>query len=114
MKRTGIFVAANTKVTPKISIPGPSCCDFRIGTDDLGVPEYKEDRQAFFTAIAATYKAAVQAFYAAGCRYLQMDDCLTSASTGQIWGVEQRRISGSSKPLWSEDEQEIRNIEGRG
>jgi 5-methyltetrahydropteroyltriglutamate--homocysteine methyltransferase len=68
------FVAANTKVTPKISIPGPSCCDFRIGTDDLGVPEYKEDRQAFFTAIAATYKAAVQAFYAAGCRYLQMDD----------------------------------------
>ncbi len=27
-------------------------------------------------------------------------------------GFEQRRISGSSKPLWSEDEQEIRNIEG--
>ena len=41
-------------------------------------------------------------------------ECLTSASTGQIWGFEQRRISGSSKPLWSEDEQEIRNIEGRG
>ena len=37
--------------------------------------------------------------------------CLTSAPSGQIWGFEQRRISGSSKPLWSEDEQEIRNIE---
>jgi len=36
--------------------------------------------------------------------------CLTSALPGQILGFEQRRISGSSKPLWSEDEQEIRNI----
>ena len=26
----------------------------------------------------------------------------------------QRRISGSSQPSWSEDEQEIRNIERRG
>ena len=68
------FVAANTKVMPKISIPGPSCVDFRIGTDDLGVAEYQEDRQAFFAAIAATYKKAVQAFYDAGCRYLQLDD----------------------------------------
>ncbi len=39
-------------------------------------------------------------------------DCLTSAPTGQIPGFERRRISGSSQPLWSEDEQEIRNIEG--
>ncbi len=38
--------------------------------------------------------------------------CLTSAPTGQIPGFERRRISGSSQPLWSEDEQEIRNIEG--
>ena len=68
------FLAANTRVCPKISIPGPSCCDFRIGSDDLGVPEYKEDRRAFFAAIARTYKKAVHAFYDAGCRYLQMDD----------------------------------------
>ena len=67
------FVAANTNVTPKISIPGPSCCHFRIGPDDLGVEEYR-DPQAFFAAIAATYKKAVKAFYDAGCRYLQMDD----------------------------------------
>jgi len=38
-------------------------------------------------------------------------DCLTSAPTGQISGFEQRRISGSSTPLWGEDEQDIRNIE---
>ena len=67
------FVAANTTVTPKISIPGPSCCHFRTATDDIGVAEYK-DIEAFTAAIAATYKKAVQAFYDAGCRYLQMDD----------------------------------------
>ena len=44
---------------------------------------------------------------------LRLAECLTSAPTGQIYGFEQRRISGSSKPIWSEDEQEIRNIEGR-
>jgi hypothetical protein len=42
----------------------------------------------------------------------QSTQCLTSAPTGQISGFEQRRISGSSKPLWSEDKQDIRNIEG--
>ena len=38
--------------------------------------------------------------------------CLTSVPTGQILGFEQRRISGSSQLLRSEDEQEIRNIKG--
>ena len=33
-----------------------------------------QDPQTFFDAIAATYRKAVQAFYDAGCRYLQMDD----------------------------------------
>jgi 5-methyltetrahydropteroyltriglutamate--homocysteine methyltransferase len=67
------YVAANTTVTPKISIPGPSCCHFRIGKADIAYPEY-HDPQAFFSAIASTYKKAVNAFYDAGCRYLQMDD----------------------------------------
>ena len=46
-------------------------------------------------------------------RLVGREGCLASALPGQILGFEQRRISGSSKPLWSEDEQEIRNIEGR-
>lgn len=41
-------------------------------------------------------------------------DCVTSALVGQNIGFEERRIFGSSKPLCSEDEQENRNIEGRG
>ena len=67
------FVAANTRAVPKISIPGPSCCHFRTAPDDIGYADYR-DPDAFFAAIAATYRKAVRAFYDAGCRYLQMDD----------------------------------------
>ncbi len=68
------FLAANTKVTPKISIPGPSAVHFRIADADIAVKEYRNDAEAYFEDITATYKAAVKAFYDAGCRYLQMDD----------------------------------------
>ncbi len=67
------FVAANTKVFPKISIPGPSCCHFRTAAADIVPAEY-QDREILFADIAATYRKAVHAFYDAGCRYLQMDD----------------------------------------
>jgi 5-methyltetrahydropteroyltriglutamate--homocysteine methyltransferase len=67
------FVAANTSVVPKISIPGPSCCHFRTAPEDIAPTEYR-DPNALFADIAATYAKAVQGFYAAGCRYLQMDD----------------------------------------
>jgi 5-methyltetrahydropteroyltriglutamate--homocysteine methyltransferase len=67
------FVAANTSVVPKISIPGPSCCHFRTAPEDIAPPEYR-DIEALTADIAATYARAVQAFYDAGCRYLQMDD----------------------------------------
>ena len=67
------FVAGNTAVVPKISIPGPGCCHFRTAPEDIAPKEYA-DPEALFSAIANTYKKAVNAFYAAGCRYLQMDD----------------------------------------
>jgi methionine synthase II (cobalamin-independent) len=67
------FVAENTKVVPKISIPGPSCCHFRTAIDDIHPAEYK-DIEVLTADIAATYKKAVAKFYEAGCRYLQMDD----------------------------------------
>ncbi|MFC3640370.1 5-methyltetrahydropteroyltriglutamate--homocysteine S-methyltransferase [Aquibium oceanicum] len=68
------FVAANTKVTPKISIPGPSCCHFRTAKADIHPKEYQEDAEALFADLAKTYAKAVKVFYDAGCRYLQMDD----------------------------------------
>ena len=67
------YVASHATVTPKISIPGPSCCHFRTAPDDIHPVEYK-DIDLLFTDLAATYKKAVRAFYDAGCRYLQMDD----------------------------------------
>lgn len=68
------YVKANTKVTPKISIPGPSAIHFRVAEDDIHVAGYKHDAEEYFDAITRTYSKAVKAFYAAGCRYLQMDD----------------------------------------
>ena len=68
------FLAGVTRVMPKISIPGPSCCHFRTAKDDIHVKAYRDDPQALFTDLARTYAKAVQAFYDAGCRYLQMDD----------------------------------------
>jgi 5-methyltetrahydropteroyltriglutamate--homocysteine methyltransferase len=68
------FVAAHTTVVPKISIPGPSCCHFRIAPEDIHPKNYREDPQAIFDDLVATYRKAVHAFYEVGCRYLQMDD----------------------------------------
>jgi 5-methyltetrahydropteroyltriglutamate--homocysteine methyltransferase len=67
------YVASVTNVQPKISIPGPSCCHFRTAKEDIHPPEY-EDLQVLFDDLAKTYAKAVSSFYAAGCRYLQMDD----------------------------------------
>jgi methionine synthase II (cobalamin-independent) len=67
------FLASNTSVQPKISIPGPTCCHFRVARQDITPPEY-EDLSVLFADLAKTYAKAVQSFYDAGCRYLQMDD----------------------------------------
>ncbi|WP_238367426.1 5-methyltetrahydropteroyltriglutamate--homocysteine S-methyltransferase [Mesobacterium pallidum] len=68
------FVKDNTSVVPKISIPGPSCCHFRTAKADIHVDAYKDDPQAIFDDLVKTYAKAVDKFYEAGCRYLQMDD----------------------------------------
>ncbi len=67
------YLASVATVTPKISIPGPSCCHFRTARDDIAPPEY-EDVEVLFDDLSRTYAKAVQAFYDAGCRYLQLDD----------------------------------------
>ena len=91
------FVAENTKVTPKISIPGPSCCHFRTRPEDIAPEEYK-DLDKLFADIAATYKKAVDAFYTAGCRYVQMDD-IYFAYLGDPKQRAQRKEAGQD-PDW--------------
>lgn len=86
------FVKDHTRACPKISIPGPSCHHFRTDPQDVLHAAYK-DEDALFTDIAATYKSAVNAYYAAGCRYLQMDD-IFFAYLGDPAQREQRKAMG--------------------
>jgi 5-methyltetrahydropteroyltriglutamate--homocysteine methyltransferase len=67
------YLASVAKATPKISIPGPSCIHFRVAQADVAPEEYR-DEDRLFADLAATYRKAVHAFHAAGCRYLQLDD----------------------------------------
>jgi 5-methyltetrahydropteroyltriglutamate--homocysteine methyltransferase len=67
------YVASLTSKIPKIAIPGPSSCHFRTAAEDIRPAQY-QDTEVLFQDIANTYAQAVQAFYAAGCRYLQLDD----------------------------------------
>lgn len=67
------YLASQTNIIPKISIPGPSCCHFRTDVADIRHAPY-QDVELLMDDLIKTYKKAVQAFYDAGCRYLQMDD----------------------------------------
>ena len=67
------FLASVAKVTPKMTIPAPSVLHFRGGRAAISRAVYP-DLERFFEDTAIAYRAAVQAFYAAGCRYLQFDD----------------------------------------
>jgi len=98
------FLAANTKVTPKISIPGPSCVHFRTATKDIHVEEYK-DLPTFFADLSKTYAKAVKTFYEAGCRYLQMDD-IYFAYLGDEKIRAQKRAEGVD-PDWLIDQYAI-------
>lgn len=54
----------------KFSIPSPNMLFTRIQGDEY----YKDDQEAFFQDTVTAYQKAIQAFYDAGCRYLQLDD----------------------------------------
>jgi 5-methyltetrahydropteroyltriglutamate--homocysteine methyltransferase len=67
------FLKAHTKVVPKMTIPAPPVLHFRLAKDGISKSVYP-DIDGFFHDLGETYKQAVKAFYAAGCRYLQFDD----------------------------------------
>ena len=67
------FLKANTKVTPKMTIPSPSVMHFRGGRQAISKEAYPE-MGAYFDDLAKLYGKAIKAFYDAGCRYLQLDD----------------------------------------
>lgn len=59
--------------TPKMTIPSPSVLHFRGGRNVVS-PDIYPDLNEFFDDLVQTYRDALAAFYAAGCRYLQLDD----------------------------------------
>jgi 5-methyltetrahydropteroyltriglutamate--homocysteine methyltransferase len=69
------FLAANTRVTPKMTIPSPTLLHFRFGRQSISKTLYP-DLDIFFDDLGETYAKAVKAFYDAGCRYLQFDDTI--------------------------------------
>jgi 5-methyltetrahydropteroyltriglutamate--homocysteine methyltransferase len=58
---------------PKMTIPSPTVLHFRLDADAVTTGAYA-DHEAAFDDLAAAYRDAIAAFYAAGCRYLQFDD----------------------------------------
>ncbi len=69
------FLAENTRVTPKMTIPSPTLLHFRFGRQSISKTLYP-DLDQFFDDLGATYAKVVKAFYDAGCRYLQFDDTI--------------------------------------
>jgi 5-methyltetrahydropteroyltriglutamate--homocysteine methyltransferase len=57
----------------KVAIPSPTMAHFRGGRGGIDVQAYP-DLDQFFDDLAGVYREEIEALYAAGCRYLQMDD----------------------------------------
>ena len=68
------FLKANAKHTPKMTIPSPSMLHYRGGRNMIDRAAYPA-MDEFYRDLGQAYKQAIQGFYAAGCRYLQLDDC---------------------------------------
>jgi 5-methyltetrahydropteroyltriglutamate--homocysteine methyltransferase len=67
------YLASVVTQTPKVSIPSPTMVHFRGGRAAIDIHAYP-DLEPFFTDLAACYRAELDALYAAGARYVQLDD----------------------------------------
>jgi 5-methyltetrahydropteroyltriglutamate--homocysteine methyltransferase len=81
------FLKANTKRTPKMTIPSPSMLHYRGGRKMIDQATYPT-MDEFYRDLGQAYKQVVGQFYAAGCRYLQLDDC----SFAYLCDAEQRKM----------------------
>ena len=58
---------------PKITLPGPCYIHFRSGRENIS-PEIYPDLDTFWDDIIVAYEQEIAALYAAGCRYIQLDE----------------------------------------
>ncbi len=66
-------IADTNGLRPKQSIPSPMCVHFRGGRAAID-PAIYPDIEDFFADLSRVYQEEIAALYAAGCRYLQIDD----------------------------------------
>ena len=67
------FLAARAHATPKLTIPAPSALTGRPVLPPID-PAVYVSREQLYADLGAAYRTAVNAFAAAGCRYLQLDE----------------------------------------
>jgi len=67
------FLKSVTRKTAKFTIPSPSMLHLRAGRAGISRQAYP-DLEEFWDDAAQAYRAAIAAFGAAGCTYLQLDD----------------------------------------
>jgi 5-methyltetrahydropteroyltriglutamate--homocysteine methyltransferase len=67
------FIAANSALVPKITIPGPCALHFRGGDAAVLASAYK-DVEAFWGDTVAAFVHELTALADAGCRYVQIDE----------------------------------------
>jgi methionine synthase II (cobalamin-independent) len=67
------FIAANTRLMPKITIPGPCALHFRGGDAAVLASAYK-DLDQFWDDTVEAFCHELRALAEAGCRYVQIDE----------------------------------------
>jgi 5-methyltetrahydropteroyltriglutamate--homocysteine methyltransferase len=67
------FLRSHTQAMPKMTIPSPSSLHFRYGRDAVPEDVYPA-MEDFYRDLGQSYRKVVDAFAAAGCRYLQLDE----------------------------------------
>ena len=82
--------------TAKMTIPSPAMLHFvlAVRNEQFARPDFYPTEDAFLDGIVRAYRAAVAAFYEAGCRYLQLDDTSWASlcSPEHRAGLERRGI----------------------
>lgn len=64
----------NAGHTPKVTIPSPTMLHFRGGRAGISRQAYPELEPGFYDDVAKAYGDELRSLYAAGARYVQMDD----------------------------------------
>jgi 5-methyltetrahydropteroyltriglutamate--homocysteine methyltransferase len=68
------FLKSVAKVTPKVSLPAPPMLHFMRANDDYR--KFYRTNDELWVDLVAAYRSEIEALYAAGCRHVQLDECM--------------------------------------